>query len=330
LVRYPFAAFPEGWYALCFSQELGARGVLTRMFAGREVVLFRSESGQVGVLDAYCPHMGAHLGVGGRVEGESLRCPMHGFRFDAAGSCVATGYGTKPPPKCVAIAHQVLEQNGVVLGYHALSPGRVASWQPPVQDMTGFGPWRTHVFRGVASHPQETTENSVDIGHLAVVHGYRDVELVSALQTDGAHLTTSYRVRRRALMPGTPETDALFTIDAYGLGYSFVDVHVVSHRLRTRHFVLSTPTDGEHIDLHLASCLRGDGPLSHVPLPLLERLLGGAVSRSFLADVRQDLPIWSNKICLQPPALAQGDGPLGKYRAWARQFYEPAPINTPS
>ena len=33
------------------------------------------------MLAAHCPHMGAHLGFGGRVVGEAIRCPMHGFSF---------------------------------------------------------------------------------------------------------------------------------------------------------------------------------------------------------------------------------------------------------
>lgn len=45
----------------------------------------------VACADAHCPHLGAHLGgdVGGTVSGEGfLRCPFHGFEFDAAGGCV--------------------------------------------------------------------------------------------------------------------------------------------------------------------------------------------------------------------------------------------------
>jgi nitrite reductase/ring-hydroxylating ferredoxin subunit len=316
--RFPFAPFPHGWYALCFSHELGAARVRRRVFMGRELVLFRGASGRVGVLAAHCPHMGAHLAHGGRVEGDALRCPMHGFAFDASGACVATGYGTRPSPKCRANAYPVLEQNGIVLGYHGSdSP----AWQPPAEDMSGFAALRTHVVRDLASHPQETTENSVDIGHLAVVHGYEAVEVSNALRTEGHHLTISYRVQRRSLLPGTPAIDATFTIDAYGLGYSFVDVRVPSHRLRTRHFVLCTPTDGEHVDLHLAGTLRGEDGLGRVPAALIDRLIGALVFRGFLSDVRQDLPIWSNKVYVQPPALAEGDGPIGKYRGWARQFY---------
>jgi hypothetical protein len=123
------------------------------------------------------------------------------------------------------------------------------------------------------------------------------------------------------MVPGTPNVDATFTIHAYGLGYSYVDVAVTSHALATRYFVLATPTDGMHIDLRLAGFLRGAGPLAFVPAKWLDRVLGALAFHNFLSDVRQDLPIWSNKICIQPPALAEGDGPVGKYRSWARQFY---------
>ncbi len=318
--RFPFHPFPTGWYAVAFSHELGPRAVRTLTFAGQELVLFRGETGRAAMLHAHCPHMGAHLGRGGRVRGETLRCPMHGFEFDRAGQCVATGYGTRPPPKCKAQALSVLEQNGIVLAHFDLL-GRAPEWQPPTVDMRGFGPLRTHVFAGLASHPQETTENSVDIGHLSVVHGYEDVRTIEPLTTEGAHLTARYAFSRRALIPGTPQIQTEITIHAHGLGYSYVDVAVISHGLRTRHFVLSTPTDGAHVDLRVAVSVAGGGKaLSYVPGALLDRLIGGVLFKGFLADVTQDLPIWSNKIYLQRPALAQGDGPIGQYRRWARQF----------
>jgi len=42
--------------------------------------------------------------------------------------------------------------------------------------------------------------------------------------------------------------------------------------------------------------------------------------------------VWQHKRYVQPPILAEGDGPAGKYRQWARQFYrgaEQALIQTP-
>lgn len=317
--RFPFHPFPTGWYAVAFSKDLARGAVRTLKLAGQDVVLFRTESGQAALLPAHCPHMGAHLGDG-RVSGESLRCPMHGFEFNREGRCVKTGYGTRPPPKCKADAVTLIEQNGIVLAY-CDTLGRAPSWQPPPVDMRGFGPLRTHVFAGLATHPQETTENSVDIGHFGVVHGYENVRTLQPLSTEGAYLTARYSFSRRSLLPGTPPVRAEFTIHAYGLGYSYVDVEVVSHGLRSRHFVLSTPTDGEHVDLHVAACVAGGGNmLSLVPGVVLDRLIGRTIFRGFLSDVSQDVPIWSNKIYVAPPALAQGDGPIGRYRSWARQF----------
>lgn len=326
--RFPFHPFPTGWYAVAFSHDLNVGAVRTLMLAGQPVVLFRTESGRAALLPAHCPHMGAHLGEGGRVQGEALRCPMHGFEFNAEGACVKTGYGTRPPPKCKSQARAVIEQNGIVLAYCDVL-GRPPTWQPPGIDMRGFGPLRTHVFAGLATHPQETTENSVDIGHLSVVHGYQNVRTLEPLSTEGAYLTTRYAFSRRSLVPGTPPVRAEFTIHAYGLGYSYVDVDVLSHGLRTRHFVLATPTDGERIDLHVAASVAGGGRLSRVPGVLLDRLLGAVMFKGFLSDVTQDVPIWSKKIHVHPPALAQGDGPIGRYRSWARQFQPDAIASQP-
>jgi phenylpropionate dioxygenase-like ring-hydroxylating dioxygenase large terminal subunit len=69
---------PFGWYFVAYSDELDVGDVKSLHYFGRDLVLFRNESGQAGVLDAYCPHMGAHLGEGGVVDGDSLRCHAGG------------------------------------------------------------------------------------------------------------------------------------------------------------------------------------------------------------------------------------------------------------
>jgi hypothetical protein len=58
------------------------------------------------------------------------------------------------------------------------------------------------------------------------------------------------------------------------------------------------------------------------PRPLLNALISRFILYCFSHDAQQDFDIWQNKRFIQPPALAEGDGPIGKYRLWARQFYE--------
>ena len=84
----PLVPDADGWYALLRSDELGPGEVKPLHYFGRELVVFRTESGQAVVSDAFCPHMGAHFGQGGEVRGEALRCPFHGFCFEPSGDCV--------------------------------------------------------------------------------------------------------------------------------------------------------------------------------------------------------------------------------------------------
>lgn len=85
--RYPFAPYPDGWFLLLESKQLGLGEVVPLRYFGRDLVAFRTASGRAVVADAHCPHMGAHIGYGGTVEGEAVRCPFHNWRFDVDGRC---------------------------------------------------------------------------------------------------------------------------------------------------------------------------------------------------------------------------------------------------
>jgi len=60
------------------------------------VAVFRGDDGKAYVVDAYCPHLGANLGVGGRVVGGCIECPFHGWQFRGEdGKCVKIPYAEK-------------------------------------------------------------------------------------------------------------------------------------------------------------------------------------------------------------------------------------------
>lgn len=321
--------YPNGWFVVGFSDEVRPGRVLARQFMGQEVVVFRTRSGKACAADAYCPHLGAHFGYGGSVEGEWLRCPFHGFCFDAQGSCVKTGYGTKPPPAARLKLWPLREQNGLLLLYHD-GEGAQPTWEVVALETEG---WARPIYRvfTLRDHPQETTENSVDIGHFAIVHKYRDVRELREMQTDGPFLSTAYAVRRAAPLVGRVWRRLSFAFEfetqIYGLGYSLVQLSVPALRLRARLWVLSTPRDEERLTLWLAMSARipwtgrAGNPLARLPGKALAWLLARLVLMGLAHDARQDFPIWEHKRYVQRPALAQGDGPIGRYRLWARQFY---------
>jgi phenylpropionate dioxygenase-like ring-hydroxylating dioxygenase large terminal subunit len=77
----------EGWYWALPSSQLKRGRVKPFDFFGRELALYRGEDNRVIALDAYCPHMGAHLAEG-KVEGNTIRCLFHNWKYDAQGKCL--------------------------------------------------------------------------------------------------------------------------------------------------------------------------------------------------------------------------------------------------
>lgn len=81
--------FRRFWQPVALAEELpDADGTPVRLeVMGEELVLFRDTEGKIGLLDARCPHRGAHLYFG-RNEECGLRCVYHGWKFDVSGKAV--------------------------------------------------------------------------------------------------------------------------------------------------------------------------------------------------------------------------------------------------
>lgn len=315
--RLPPFGMASGWYVIAASSELKPGRVLCRHYFNRELVLFRTESGAPCVADAYCPHLGAHLGKLGRVEGEQLRCGFHGFRFDRTGACVATGYGQPPPKARLGVCH-FREQNGIILAwFHPL--GHDPNWTVPSVDNDGWTAMRWRRFR-IETTPQETTENSVDFGHFAQLHGFENGSVQSPLSVAGPHLATTYAGRRLYRLLGGPavKVDIRYDVDVWGLGYSHVRVTfpilpVQGHGLRV--WVLATPLTESAVDLIL-------GVSTPHSLRPLSRLFRSMALWMISHEVKTDLGVWNYKRYVDKPCLTVGDGPIMSYRRWAAQFYD--------
>jgi nitrite reductase/ring-hydroxylating ferredoxin subunit len=120
--RYPFPV-PNGWFIVAESADLALGEVRALHYFDRDLVLFRGEDGSASVLDAHCQHLGAHLAVGGKVEGACIRCPFHGWRFEGeTGKCDDIPYGeiTRIPPKAHTRSYRTIERNQMIwVWFHA-------------------------------------------------------------------------------------------------------------------------------------------------------------------------------------------------------------------
>ena len=109
--RFPYPPYPSGWFRAVYGEELAPGAVKPLSCFGRELVAFREEGGAARVLDAHCPHLGAHLGYGGRVEGDAIRCPFHGWKWAGDGRCIEVPYAKRVPPAAAIGTWPVVERN---------------------------------------------------------------------------------------------------------------------------------------------------------------------------------------------------------------------------
>lgn len=307
--RFPFP-MPNGWFAVCWSDEVPAGALRTVRYFGRDLVVLRGEDGTARVFDAHCPHLGAHLGHGGRVEGDGVRCPFHGWRFDGAGACVEIPYAKRIPPKAKLRAWDVVERNGLVFAWRHAQDAP-PSWEipeiPELRDDAWTAPERREwVIRSCA---QEMAENTVDPAHFRWVHGTNTVPETEAMEMRGhaLHVVSHNRV-------ATPRGEQRGRIEiqthGFGLGHTrfsgIVDLLVVT---------TGAPIDAEHTRTRLQFSVK--------KLPDSDATRG--VGRAFIAEIerqfQQDIPIWENKIHLEQPLLVEGEAGIATLRRWAAQFY---------
>jgi 3-ketosteroid 9alpha-monooxygenase subunit A len=110
-----------GWYAVARSDDIAAGGVATLSLFGKEFVAWRGEDGQLRAVDPYCPHLGAHLGDGGTVTGNELRCPVHHWSLNGEGVVTNLRFGASGARKPLCIGAWAIRE----------AQGQVDVWYPP-------------------------------------------------------------------------------------------------------------------------------------------------------------------------------------------------------
>ena len=324
----PLDPFPDGWYLIEPAEQLREGQLMQKTWMGREIVAWRDRGGAVCVADAFCPHLGAHLGPehGGVVRDGKLVCPFHGFAYDTTGRCVATPHA--PPPKSARLrSYAVQEVNGFVFAYWDRH-GREPIWRIPDASPDGWA-GRSIVRRRLRSHPQATTENSVDFGHLSYVHGYGALKQLAPTVIDGPFLRAFYTFRRRMLTRGLRRfrISVNIEISVCGLGVSLVEIHSPATDLRVLQWVIATPVDGEWIDLWLAVDPKGRPRvpgLGMLPSWISRRFIPRILRHELELDVMKDARIWATQRYQPMPALSKDDHDIYRFRRYCEQFYAAA------
>lgn len=314
--RFPFTPFPDGWFAIAFSTDVPKGTVLNKHYFGEDMVLYRDDEGVAHCVEPYCPHLGAHLGVGGRVVDNRLRCPFHGWCFDGAGQCVEIPGGAKVPPRAQVRKRPLRELNGMIFVHHQ-KDGQAPTWEPSPVPVEGWTDDSKTILWNIKSHPQEIFENSVDSAHLAALHDVPKTWVVREPIFEGERFNVQLGLMAPGSIIGMPGMDNEVTLDVtmHGLGCMVVDTYVVNVGMKARERIYLAPVDGERVEIRAVVNVHDTGD------PATTEMLAGLFYRAFLTDFVKDFPIWEAKRYREKPALSSQDGPFVVYRKWCRQFY---------
>ncbi|XP_076845007.1 cholesterol 7-desaturase nvd isoform X2 [Brachyhypopomus gauderio] len=231
--------YPNGWYRVLDSHMLEREDVRSVTILGEQVAVFRGQDRKAYVVDAYCPHLGANLAVGGRVVGSCIECPFHGWQFRGEdGKCVRIPYAEKVPEFAKVRCWPSCETNGQILVWFHCD-GESPAWRVPEQKEISRGEW---VYRGrtehfINAHIEEIPENAADIAHLAHLH---TPGIVSGVDLRYTNSKTWEFVRHDWKVEWTPEPEPYkhcsqmlvkHALTVFGRHWPLLDVNVVARQL---------------------------------------------------------------------------------------------------
>lgn len=313
--------FPRGWLMVARATDVLGAPLGIRLL-GKDLVLYRGSSGRIVLLDAYCPHMKAHLAAdqsskaaSTRVEDDSIRCPYHRWRFGPDGICDEIPYydGAIPPAARIQSYHTD-EKFGCVFVWYD-EEGGLPDYELPDIPEWHDPQWLAGEYDDLGTlpvHPQEILDNLVDTHHFGPIHGQKIVYFQSVFEgvvgrqrSGGGHDTMSSDAR-------------VLTVDAYYTGPGIL-IARYSGETHAVQIICHTPKeDGATQVWHGILTKARSAPPGPSDAEMRDRYHSAG-----LAAFSQDFAIWKTKAPAFNILRLPTDGPFHRCRAWYRQFYNP-------
>lgn len=169
LPEHEAPAFPrDAWLIAAQTEELKGNGPIARVVNSVSLVLYRDSAGRVVALEDRCPHKNVALSIG-RVQGDTLQCCYHGWRFDAQG-CVVDVPCRSPDerrPNCRVPSFHAMERDGWIW-VNLADPDAITTQPPHYQRLADHRWFELHY---VIDAPVDLIlENGLDCSHTGFAH----------------------------------------------------------------------------------------------------------------------------------------------------------------
>ena len=309
------ARHARGWHCLGLAREVSSQPSRGEYFGSKQVI-YRGESGEIHVLDAFCPHMGADLSLG-VVEGDSLRCAFHRWRWDQDGVCDHIPYAHSIPQQARIKSWVTCVQNQLLfVWYDPEGNGPLAEEAIPRVDDCFSAEWTDWQIETIAidTNCRELVDNMADVAHFGPVHGAQALKFQNIV----AGITYTQELWSKSpRLAGDGElfSRAVYWGPAYMMTYMTGELGGVD--IESRLLVAHVPTSTESFDLRFGVIVKKNTHLSDAEN---DAMAAEYVKQNHIAFF-QDVEIWHSKTRVDNPLLCDGDGPVNKLRQWHQQFY---------
>lgn len=260
------------WHPVCAADQLAANPLRTRevRLLGEDLVVYRDRSGHLGVVDRYCPHRRASLAYG-VVEADGIRCQYHGWKFDAAGTCVEQPFEDVVQPsgrfreRCPVRAYRAEELGGLIFVYMGPDPAPllprwgILVWDDSVRDLC-----ITHL----PCNWLQAQENSLDSIHTEHLHDYANRYFTQVLageepdfRRERFHTDIDFDVYPYGIIKRRTTDDRGKDHPRWAIGHSVLFPNILWHNATMQ---WRTPVDDTHTD-HFSMYLWRAAPGKHAP-----------------------------------------------------------------
>ena len=335
--------YPLGWYFLCYSNELMKDDILSFDILDINIVVFRNSEYKASAVNAFCPHLGTHLGSG-RMDNGCIVCPYHEWTFDGCGNNVNIPYCTRAIENYSSRIHTKAwtckEERGMIFLWH----GDKQLFDLPIQSeldlrykkvcSSRFQDWNMHIM--------EPSQNTADWYHFNTVHSWlaqnhyaknKLIRVKHSIQSEYGKAEYAHRIITRETLDAIHFSPTI-------MGYRICDIRFpkwICSSIKTqvelygpslvifkvfikgvgnvRSVMTFTPLDDFLQKSYITS-------FSDINNPVLRYVIGCGLMHLTKSTVNQDREVWENKIHVSPRNLVGGDGTFAGYNKWLKQFYE--------
>lgn len=165
------------WYAIEFGNKVKTQPVLAKVH-NHDLVLWRNPDGTINAQSDLCVHRGGSL-AGGKVVGNCVQCPYHGWMYDRSGACVkipSNREGLPIPKKARVDSYPCVERYGFVWVFLGDLPSEERPSVPLLDGLEEQAELKASGYRAVFgdfswnANYDRVLENAVDIAHTPFVH----------------------------------------------------------------------------------------------------------------------------------------------------------------